>query len=92
MEPSVEPVSVNGEGTAYAYVLDYNTDLGTPVLARLLQDGVTARVAKRPIVANGTTYPRGSVVITRRNNEALWDGGTVDRTGHRRAWAEGGTP
>ena len=72
--PSVEPVNVDGEGTAYAYVLDYNTDLGTPVLARLLQDGVTARVAKRPIVANGTTYPRGSVVITRRNNEALWDG------------------
>ena len=43
--PSVEPVNL-GEGTAYAYILDYNTDLGTPVLARLLQDGVT-RVAKR---------------------------------------------
>ena len=44
------------------------------MLARLLQDGVTAQVAKRPIVSGGTTYPRGSVVITRRNNEALWDG------------------
>jgi len=65
---------LGGEGPAYAYVLDYKTDLGTPVLAALLRDGVTARVAKRPIVANGTTYPRGSVVITRRNNESLWDG------------------
>ena len=79
--PATQPWSMNtwtadlgGEGPAYAYVLDYKTDLGTPVLAALLRDGVTARVAKRPIVANGTTYPRGSVVITRRNNEALWDG------------------
>ena len=53
--PAVEPVNVDGKGTAYAYVLDYHTDLGTPVLARLLQDGVTARVAKRPIVSGGTT-------------------------------------
>ena len=56
----------------YAYVLHYHTDLGTPVLADLLQAGVTARVVKRPIEVHGTTFPRGAVVITRRNNEALW--------------------
>ena len=70
--PSRPAIDLSGEGAAYAYVLDYRTDLGTPVLAQLLRDGVTARVAKRPIVADGVLYPRGSVVITRRNNEQLW--------------------
>ena len=64
--------SLDGEGPAYAYVLHYHTDLGTPVLAGLLKAGVTARVVKRPIEVDGTTFPRGAVVITRRNNEALW--------------------
>ena len=65
---------LDGDGPAYAYVLDYRTDLGTPVLAALLADGITVRVVKRPIVTNGVTYPRGSLVLTRRNNEALWSG------------------
>ena len=68
----VTPPSLEGEGPAYAYVLHYHTDLGTPVLANLLKAGVTARVVKRPIEVDGTTFPRGAVVITRRNNEALW--------------------
>ena len=68
----VTPPSLDGEGPAYAYVLHYHTDLGTPVLADLLKAGVTARVVKRPIEVDGTTFPRGAVVITRRNNEALW--------------------
>ena len=70
--PEVTPPSIDGEGPAYAYVLHYHTDLGTPVLADLLKAGVTARVVKRPIEVDGTTFPRGTVVITRRNNEALW--------------------
>ncbi len=61
-----------GDGVAYAYVLDYKTDLGTPVLAALLRDGATVRLAKRDIVVDDATYPRGSLVVTRRNNEALW--------------------
>ncbi len=74
-ELPVEPTPVlKGETPAYAYVLHYNTDLGTPVLAALLKAGTTLRVVKRPIEANGATYPRGSIVLTRRNNEALWAG------------------
>jgi len=72
--PSAMPADLGGDGPAYAYVVDYRTDLGTPVLAGLLNDGATVRVAKRPIVADGATYPRGSLVVTRRNNEALWAG------------------
>ena len=70
--PALPTLLLDGEGPAYAYVLDYHTDLGTPVLADLLKAGVTARVLKRPIKVDGTTFPRGAVVITRRNNEALW--------------------
>ena len=70
--PNTWTPDLGGEGPAYAYVVHYRTDLGTPILAALLKDGATVRVAKRPIVANGETYPRGSLVVTRRNNEALW--------------------
>ena len=62
---------IQGDGPGYAYILNYQTDLGTPVLAQLLNHGVVVRLTKRPIVANGTTYPQGSLVITRRNNEAI---------------------
>ena len=70
--PTVPSRDLQGEAPAYAYVLDYSTDLGTPVLAALLNEGVTARLVKRPIEVGGATYPRGSIVVTRRNNEALW--------------------
>ena len=70
--PALPTLSLDGKGPAYAYVLDYHTDLGTPVLADLLKAGVTARVLKRPIEVGDTTFPRGAIVITRRNNEALW--------------------
>jgi len=77
--PSTEPWAVEpapfvdaAENPAYAYVLDYATDLGTPALARLLREGVVVRVAKRPLVANGTSHPRGALVVTRRNNETHW--------------------
>ena len=70
--PTVPSRDLQGEAPAYAYVLDYSTDLGTPVLAALLNEGVTARLVKRSIEVGGATYPRGSIVVTRRNNEALW--------------------
>ena len=63
-----------GDEPVYAYAIHYDTDLGTPVLAGLLKEGVLVRVAKRPVVMEGETWPRGTLVVTRRNNEALWDG------------------
>ncbi len=66
----------NAEGgesaPAYAHLLHYQTDLGTPALASLLNAGVVVRVARRPILVQGVTHPRGTLVITRRNNETLW--------------------
>ena len=76
--PTKPTAQLNGDGPAYAYILHYKTDLGTPVLTSLLQAGVTVRLVKRPIEVEGQTYPRGSIVMTRRNNEALW-GSMADR-------------
>ena len=71
--PIVDDSNLQGDGPGYAFIIDYRTDLGTLRSAELLNKGIVVPLAKRPIVANGTTYPQGSLVITRRNNEAHWD-------------------
>ena len=83
--PIVDDSNLQGDGPGYAFIIDYHTDLGTPVLAELLNKGIVVRLAKRPIVANGTTYPQGSLVITRRNNEAHWD----DMAENLKSWTQG---
>ena len=62
------------ETPAYAYLVSYQTDAGTPALAAMLKQGFTVRVAKRPIEVGDKVHPRGTLVITRRNNEAQWNG------------------
>ena len=52
---SESEVSLEGEGPAYAYLLHYQTDSGTPILANLLKQGHVVRVAKRPMVIDGVT-------------------------------------
>ena len=69
---SESEVSLEGEGPAYAYLLHYQTDSGTPILANLLKQGHVVRVAKRPMVIDGVTYPEGTLIVTRRNNESSW--------------------
>ena len=69
---TVAALEMADEAPVYAYAIHYHTDLGTPVLAGMLQEGVLVRVAKRPLTLKGETWPRGSLIVTRRNNEALW--------------------
>lgn len=69
---TVAALEMADEDPVYAYAIHYNTDMGTPVLAGMLQEGVLVRVAKRPLTLEGETWPRGSLIVTRRNNEALW--------------------
>ena len=82
--PSFDTV-FGGETPAYAYLVSYATDAGTPVLAQMLQKGLVVRVAKRAIEVQGKTYPPGTLVVTRRNNEAHWS--DIDR--HMAQWMEG---
>ena len=72
------------EAPAYAYLVSYHTDAGTPALAAMLKHGLTVRVAKRPIDVGGVVHPRGTLVVTRRNNEAHWDG----IEGHLSDWTQ----
>ena len=69
---TVAALEMADEAPVYAYAIHYNTDMGTPVLAGMLQEGVLVRVAKRPLTLEGETWPRGSLIVTRRNNETLW--------------------
>ena len=69
-----QPALETQESPAYAFLVSYNTDAGTPALAAMLKHGLTVRVAKRPIEVGGKVHPRGTLVITRRNNEAHWNG------------------
>ena len=55
----------------YAWIINYNTDSGTPLLAELLNMGTTLRVADAPFVNSGEKFSAGSVIVTRRENEKL---------------------
>ncbi len=57
------------DSTPYAWIIDYTTDVGTPLLAKLLDNGVTIRVADSPFTHSGENFSAGALVITRRNNE-----------------------
>ena len=57
----------------YAWVIDYKTDEGTKLLAQLLKNGVVVRVADSPFTSEGIEFDRGTLLITKRNNEALLD-------------------
>ena len=79
-----QPALEAQESPAYAFLVSYNTDAGTPALAAMLKHGLTVRVAKRPIEVGGKVHPRGTLVVTRRNNEAHWDG----IEGHLSDWTQ----
>ncbi|MEL7004926.1 MAG: M14 family metallopeptidase, partial [Bacteroidota bacterium] len=62
---------VPSNGRPYAYIAKYNSLEDARWLARLLKEGVNVRVAKKPFTIEGQSFKRGSLVVTRRNNENL---------------------
>ena len=55
----------------YAYLLEWQSLADVRFLSRVLQAGVRARFAERPFTTGGRPYPAGTLVLTRRGNEAL---------------------
>ncbi|MDG2426195.1 MAG: M14 family zinc carboxypeptidase [Flavobacteriales bacterium] len=53
----------------YAWVAHGPTDASTRALAALLKGGVVVRIADSAFRLEGSSYPAGAMVITRRNNE-----------------------
>lgn len=55
----------------YAYITSYKSLQDAKFLAAILQEGINARVAHKPLQIEGQNFSRGSIVITRRTNENL---------------------
>jgi hypothetical protein len=65
----INPVQSDTAMTPYAWIIEYRTDAGTPLLAQLLMEGIKVRVADAPFTNSGENFSSGSLVITRLNNE-----------------------
>lgn len=62
-----EPAEI--EGSAYAYLTDWNSMDDARFLAALLQKNVRVRFAHKPFRLEGRSYERGSLIITRSDNK-----------------------
>lgn len=57
----------------YAYIFNYQGVKDVAFLATLIQRGIKVRSALLPFKANGQSFDRGAIIITRRNNEKIND-------------------
>ena len=53
----------------YAYLTDWNSMDDARFLARLLKEGIKVRTTKSPIKIEGKSYDRGSLIITKSDNQ-----------------------
>lgn len=53
----------------YAYISKYNSIDDVKWLTALMKTGLNPRVAHKPFTVEGRSYKKGSIVVTRRNNE-----------------------
>jgi len=65
----LNPTKLDTTSAPYAWIIDYSTDAGTPLLAHLLDEGIKVRVADSPFTNSGEKFSAGTLVITKRNNE-----------------------
>ncbi|MGI9175925.1 MAG: zinc carboxypeptidase, partial [Rhodothermales bacterium] len=73
--PDVQQPS--GEETPYAYLLEWQSMEEAVFLSQVLQAGVRVRFAERAFETDGHRYAPGTLILTRRGNEAM--GATFDR-------------
>jgi hypothetical protein len=53
---------------AYGYLVDGSSDSSSGLLAALLADGITVRVAEKPFAIGGRTWGRGTMLVIREGN------------------------
>ncbi len=66
---------------AYAYVTDWNSMDDARFLAYLLKKGVRVRASYAPFSLKGKSYKRGTLIITKTDNEALESFSTILKKG-----------
>lgn len=71
--PSTTKIPLN----AYAYVTDWDGMNDARFLAKLLEKGVRVRTAYAPFSLEGRSYKRGTLIITKSDNEKLNSFGTI---------------
>ena len=62
---------------AYAYITDWNSMDDARFLAHLLKKGIKVRTAYAPFSLGGKSYKRGTLIITKSDNEALKNFGAI---------------
>ncbi len=68
--PAPQQLSVPKE-TPYTYIVDYNSFQDVQLLAHLLKNKVKVRVNQKPFATDKKSYPSGTLLITRKGNEAM---------------------
>jgi len=61
--------STNIDKGSYAYLTDWNSMEDARFLAALLKEGIRVRKADRPFVIDGNSFDRGTLIITKGDNE-----------------------
>ncbi len=59
---------VTGESTTVGFVINGADDASVAAAARLMERGVWVRIADKPFQFDGVEFPRGSVLVTRKDN------------------------
>ena len=65
------PTPIANTDTNVAFVIDGADDASVVAAGRLMERGAWVRVANRPFQFDGHDFPRGSVVITRKDNPSF---------------------
>jgi len=66
------PAITNQAGEAYGYVIPWQGVQSARALSLLIQEGVKVRFTEQAFEENGKTYDRGSLIIVRKSNDAVW--------------------
>jgi hypothetical protein len=64
----VAPAPISNPDTPVAFVIDGSDDASVIAAGRLMERNAWVRVADRPFQFDGRNFPRGSVVVTRKDN------------------------
>ncbi|KQC34549.1 zinc carboxypeptidase [Nonlabens sp. YIK11] len=67
----------NTNNTATGYIAKWNSMQDARFLAKLLKAGIKVRFTEKPFVNNGTTYDRGSLIITKSDNKRIDNFGSI---------------
>ncbi len=62
----------NALAPSYGYVIPWYGLGSARTLSQLMQAGVKLRVAEMPFEVDGKSFERGSIIVIRKGNEAIW--------------------